>query len=69
MQTGSNPNGDHFRPTGIGCVVDPALGGVSTASGGNVTIIAGTDISSYLPVAGGVKPMLGPVALAQHRAT
>jgi filamentous hemagglutinin family protein len=30
-------------------LVDPNLGGISTGAGGNVTITAGKDISSYLP--------------------
>jgi len=55
VKTGSNPNGYDFRPTGIGYVVDSDLGGISTANGGDVTITAGKDIVSYLPVAGGVQ--------------
>jgi filamentous hemagglutinin family protein len=59
VNSGSNPNGYDFRPTGTGYVVDPNLGGISTADGGNVNITAGTDIISYLPVAGGVETDAG----------
>ena len=59
VNTGSNPNGYDFRPTGTGYVVDANLGGISTADGGNVNITAGTDIISYLPVAGGVETDAG----------
>ena len=59
VNSGSNPNGYDFRPTGTGYVVDPNLGGISTADGGNVNITAGTDIISYLPVAGGVQTDAG----------
>ena len=58
IHTGNNQNGFDFLPTdATGTayvpVVDPNLGGISTAAGGNVTLNAGTDISSFLPVAGG----------------
>lgn len=59
VKTGTDANGFDFRPVGNGYVVDPGLGGVSTAAGGNVTIAAGTDIISYLPVAGGVQTDAG----------
>ena len=59
VNTGTSPNGFEFRPVGSGYGVDPNLGGISTASGGNVTIAAGTDIISYLPVAGGVQTDAG----------
>ena len=59
VKTGTNPNGFDFRSTGTGYVVDSDLGGISTANGGNVTINAGTDIISYLPVAGGVQTDAG----------
>ena len=35
------------------CQVDPKLGGISTAAGGNVTITAGGDVTSYLPTGSG----------------
>jgi filamentous hemagglutinin family protein len=59
VNAGNNPNGYDFRPVGTGYVVDPDLGGISTANGGNVNILAGTDIASYLPVAGGVQTDAG----------
>lgn len=51
IQTGTRPNGFVFRPNGYS--VDPALGGISTAAGGDVHLSAGTDIISHLPLAGG----------------
>ena len=59
VNTGNNPNGYDFRPAGSGYVVDPNLGGISTADGGNANITAGLDIISYLPVAGGVQTDAG----------
>lgn len=64
VNAGNNPNGYDFRPTDTTganyvYVVDPNLGGISTAAGGNVNITAGTDIISYLPVAGGVQTDAG----------
>ena len=59
VNTGSNPNGYDFRPVGTGYVVDPNLGGISTGNGGNVNISAGTDITSYLPMAGGIQSDAG----------
>jgi len=59
VNAGNNPNGYDFHATGIGYIVDPNLGGISTAAGGNVNIIAGLDIISYLPVAGGVQTDAG----------
>lgn len=53
INTGSRPNGFLFRPTGYS--VDPDLGGISTANGGDVSLTAGQDIISYLPVAGGTQ--------------
>jgi len=64
VNAGNNPNGYDFRPTdptgaNYVYVVDSNLGGISTAAGGNVNITAGTDIISYLPVAGGVQSDAG----------
>jgi filamentous hemagglutinin family protein len=59
VNAGNNPDGYDFLPVGTGYVVDPNLGGISTAAGGNVNISAGTDIISYLPVAGGVQTDAG----------
>lgn len=53
VTTGTKANGFLFRPTGYD--VDPQLGGISTAKGGDVTISAGQDIISYLPLAGGTQ--------------
>ncbi len=54
VNTGTRPNGFSFRPAGSGYVVDPDLGGISTANGGNVSLTAGLNIISYLPPANGV---------------
>ena len=59
VNTGNNANGYDFRSAGIGYIVDPNLGGMSTAEGGSVNITAGTDIISYLPVAGAVQTDAG----------
>ena len=48
VNTGTRPNGFLFLPTGY--QVDADLGGISTANGGNVSLTAGHDITSYLPV-------------------
>lgn len=53
LNSGSSPNGYDFLPTGY--AVDANLGGISTAAGGNVNLFAGLDLTSYLPVAGGVQ--------------
>ena len=52
VNAGENPNGFVFRTTGYG--VSPNLGGISTANGGNVSLTAGHDIISYLPVGVGL---------------
>ncbi|MBU6402014.1 MAG: filamentous hemagglutinin N-terminal domain-containing protein, partial [Verrucomicrobia bacterium] len=52
INTGTDPNGFQFLPSGAGYQVDPNLGGISTAAGGNVSITAGQDITSYLPING-----------------
>jgi filamentous hemagglutinin family protein len=51
INTGTRANGFLFRPDGY--QVDPDLGGISTAAGGRVSLVAGQDIVSYLPLAGG----------------
>lgn len=53
INTGTRANGFLFRPTGYS--VDPDLGGISTAAGGDVTLVAGQDIISFLPLPGGVQ--------------
>jgi filamentous hemagglutinin family protein len=57
INTGTKPNGFQFQPTGYG--VHPNLGGVSTAQGGDVTLRAGQDVASFLPVAGGTQSDAG----------
>src|SRR5262249_9891246 len=57
VNTGTHPNGFSFRP--VGYFIDPDLGGISTASGGDVKISAGLDILSYLPPANGIQTDAG----------
>lgn len=64
VNTGTSAAGYDFLPAGPSgntyvYSVDPNVGGISTAAGGNVSITAGTDIISYLPVAGGVQTDAG----------
>jgi filamentous hemagglutinin family protein len=48
--TGINPNGYDFGVGGAPYyIVDQYLGGISTYAGGNVTITAGGNVTSYLP--------------------
>jgi hypothetical protein len=68
LDSGTRPNGFNFRPVNPGYIVDPDLGGISTANGGNVTITAGLDITSYLPPASGVATDGGSGALVRRRA-
>ncbi|MGO8697777.1 MAG: filamentous hemagglutinin N-terminal domain-containing protein [Limisphaerales bacterium] len=49
VNCGSSTSGYLFTAAGVGYTVNPALGGISTASGGNVTIQAGGNISAILP--------------------
>jgi filamentous hemagglutinin family protein len=49
VNTGSNPNGFDYQGAAPYSTVDPSLGGISTAAGGNVTIAAGGNVISYLP--------------------
>jgi len=51
VNTGTLANGFKFYPN-IGYLVDDNLGGISTANGGNVSIAAGRDVISFLPVSG-----------------
>ncbi|MGC3960030.1 MAG: filamentous hemagglutinin N-terminal domain-containing protein [Verrucomicrobiota bacterium] len=51
INTGTKANGYQFLPTGYQVSAD--LGGISTANGGDVTLTAGLDVTSYLPIAGG----------------
>lgn len=57
IHTGTRPNGFQFRPSTYS--VDPELGGISTAAGGNVSLTAGLDVTSYLPVPGGTQSDAG----------
>jgi filamentous hemagglutinin family protein len=49
VNCGSSTGGYIFTTTGDGYTVSPALGGISTASGGNVNIQAGGSITAPLP--------------------
>ena len=49
VNTGINANGYNFSSSGAGYTVSPALGGISTKAGGDLTIAAGEDVSSLLP--------------------
>ncbi|MFN0067731.1 MAG: filamentous hemagglutinin N-terminal domain-containing protein, partial [Limisphaerales bacterium] len=51
IATGTKANGFRFLPSGY--AVDADLGGISTAAGGDVTLAAGQDVVSFLPLAGG----------------
>lgn len=57
INTGTRANGFLFRPTGYG--VDAELGGISTANGGDVSLQAGQDVISFLPLAGGLQSDAG----------
>ena len=49
VSCGSSAGGYLFTTTGVGYDVSPNLGGISTASGGNVNIQAGGNITAPLP--------------------
>ncbi len=57
VNTGTGANGYDFYPTGY--QVDPALSGISTVNGGNVSITAGQNITSFLPVPSGIETDAG----------
>ncbi len=57
LNTGTRANGFLFRPTGY--EVDSELGGISTANGGDVSLQAGQDVISFLPLAGGLQSDAG----------
>lgn len=57
INTGTRANGFLFRPSGY--EVDTELGGISTANGGNVSLQAGQDVISFLPLAGGLQSDAG----------
>ena len=52
VNCGSGLAGYLFYNTGVGYAVDPYLSGISTASGGNVTIQAGGGITATMPLSG-----------------
>jgi filamentous hemagglutinin family protein len=52
VNCGTSTYGYDFVKTGVGYSVDPNLGGISTASGGNVSILAGGSIVAEMPFAG-----------------
>ena len=49
VNCGDSVQGYNFSPVGDGYAVSPFLGGISTASGGNVTVTAGGNITAPLP--------------------
>lgn len=49
VNTGANPQGFLYHYNAPFITPTPVLGGISTAAGGNVTINAGGDVTSYLP--------------------
>ncbi|MFN0067572.1 MAG: hypothetical protein ACKVYV_08040, partial [Limisphaerales bacterium] len=51
IATGTKANGFRFLPSSY--AVDADLGGIGTANGGDVTLAAGQDVVSFLPLAGG----------------
>ncbi len=57
INTGTKANGFQFLPSGY--QVNPDLGGISTANGGDVSLTAGQDIISFLPLPGGVQSDAG----------
>lgn len=57
INTGTRNQGFQFRPDGY--FVDPELGGISTAAGGRVSLQAGQDVISFLPLAGGLQTDAG----------
>lgn len=54
VNTGANPQGFTFRPAGPYYSVSQTLGGISTAAGGDVTITAAGNITSFLPYGTGI---------------
>lgn len=57
INTGTSTAGFDFLTGSY--IVDPNLGGISTANGGNVSLTAGQDVISYLPPAGGIQTDAG----------
>ncbi|MBX3746690.1 MAG: filamentous hemagglutinin N-terminal domain-containing protein [Verrucomicrobiae bacterium] len=57
INTGTKANGFQFQPTGY--TVHPNLGGIGTAAGGDLSLVAGLDVMSFLPAAGGTQPNAG----------
>lgn len=64
INTGTRNQGFQFRPDGY--FVDPELGGISTAAGGHVTLEAGQDVISLLPLAGGLQTDAGSGAFGRQ---
>ncbi|HAB15972.1 MAG TPA: hypothetical protein DCE44_05935, partial [Verrucomicrobiales bacterium] len=63
VNSGNRNAGYLFRPAGY--EVDPNLGGISTAAGGDVTMLFRSDIISYLPLPGGVQTDAGSGAFGR----
>lgn len=61
IQTGTRPNGFVFLPSGYS--PDAQVGGISTLAGGDVSLTAGQDIVSFLPLPGGIQSNGGSGAL------
>ncbi len=57
IHSGTKANGFRFLPSGY--AVDADLGGISTANGGDVSLTAGQDVISFLPLAGGTQSDAG----------
>ncbi|MBX3733060.1 MAG: filamentous hemagglutinin N-terminal domain-containing protein [Verrucomicrobiae bacterium] len=57
INTGTRANGFIFTRNGY--EISPDLGGISTRNGGDVTLSAGQNVISHLPVAGGVQSNAG----------
>lgn len=66
INTGTRNQGFQFRPDGY--FVEPELGGISTAAGGHVSLQAGQDVISLLPLAGGLQTDAGSGAFGPQRA-
>ena len=63
INSGTKANGFRFLPGSY--QVDADLGGISTANGGDVSLTAGQDVISYLPLAGGQQSDAGSGAFGE----
>lgn len=53
INSGTKTEGFQFSARGNGYEVNPAVGGISTTAGGDVSLTAGKDVISYLPTLSG----------------